>query len=149
MVLPNRKLPRLQSFDYSSQNYYHITVCTCGKKHLFGTIGELNVFGKIAQQELINIPSHFRGVTIDKFVIMPNHIHAIIILGCCEGAERSRPFPTLSTIIGLYPVYQKESMKSNLESNCGKNHFMMKSFAMNKVTGKYGNILTETHYNGN
>ena len=102
MVLPNRKLPRLRGFDYSSQNYYHVTICTCDKKHLFGTIEELNIFGKIAQQELINIPSHFKGVTIDQFVIMPNHIHAIIIIGRNKETEWSRPFPTLPTIVGLY-----------------------------------------------
>ena len=102
MNLPNRKLPRLRGFDYSDQNFYYVTICTCDKKYLFGTIEQLNIYGKIAQQELINIPLHYKGITIDKYVIMPNHIHVIIIIGCCEKAERSRPFPTLSTIVGLY-----------------------------------------------
>ena len=45
-------------------------------------------------------------IIIDEYVIMPNHVHAIIIIGCdgktCSETERSRPFPTLSTIVGLY-----------------------------------------------
>ena len=50
----------------------------------------------------MNIPNHFDGVNIDKYVIMPNHIHAIFIIGCDGETERSRPFPTLSTVVGLY-----------------------------------------------
>lgn len=63
---------------------------------------ELNELGKIAENELLNIPNHFDCVKIDKYVIMPDHIHAIIIIGCDGETERSRPFPTLSTIVGLY-----------------------------------------------
>ncbi len=102
MELPTRKLPRLQQYDYSKQNYYYVTICTHEKSHLFGSFNNLNQFGKIAQAELLNIPTHFDGIKIDKYVVMPNHIHAIIIIGCNGEAERSRPFPTLSTVIGLY-----------------------------------------------
>ena len=58
--------------------------------------------GEIAKNELTKISSHFDDVSIDKYVIMPNHVHCIVIIGCSE-TERSRPFPTtLSTVIGLY-----------------------------------------------
>ena len=43
----------------------------------------------------------YENVRISKYVIMPNHIHAIIVIEACS-AERSKPFPTLSTIVGLY-----------------------------------------------
>ena len=45
---------------------------------------------------------HFVGIRMDKYVIMPDHIHAIIIIGCNDALERSSQFPTLSTVIGLY-----------------------------------------------
>jgi REP element-mobilizing transposase RayT len=103
----NRKLPRLQSYDYSANGYYFITICTHDKKHLFGRIenGEmlLNESGHVAENELLNIPEHFPGVSIQPFVVMPNHVHAVIIIQHAQTREeRSRPFPTVSEIVGLY-----------------------------------------------
>jgi len=102
MNLPTRKSPRLKGYDYSNENYYYVTLCTHAKKCIFGAADQLNAFGKIARQELVDISSHFNGIQIDKFVIMPNHIHAIIIVGCVDDIEKVKPFPTLSLIIGLY-----------------------------------------------
>lgn len=96
-----RKLPRLSGYDYSRSNYYFVTICTDEKKDLFGEIGKLNCFGKIAEQKLLEIGQHYENVFVDKYVIMPNHIHAIIILKKLK-TERSRPFPTLSEVVGLY-----------------------------------------------
>ena len=101
MALPNRKLPRLSGFDYSSENYYFITICTKEKRCMFGEPNKLNEFGKLVENELLSIPGHYDGVATDKYVIMPNHVHAIIIIGC-DGAERASPFPTLSTVVGEY-----------------------------------------------
>ena len=61
----------------------------------------MNALGRLAEKELQSIPEHYDGVAVDKYVIMPNHIHAVITIGC-DNAERSRPFPTLSTVVGLY-----------------------------------------------
>ncbi|MEG0570434.1 MAG: transposase, partial [Oscillospiraceae bacterium] len=110
MELLNRKSTRLANYDYSNENYYFITICTHNRQMLFGNVGngldhseiKLNHYGEIAKNELLNIPNHFEGVRIDKYVIMPDHIHAIIVIGCDGKTERSRPFPTLSAIVGLY-----------------------------------------------
>ena len=101
MKLPQRKLQRLKGFDYASANCYFVTICTYEKRCIFGKPGQLNLFGQIAKKELCGIPGHFQSVTVDKFIVMQNHLHAMIILDSAE-AERSRPFPTLSSIIGLY-----------------------------------------------
>ncbi len=86
------------------------------KACLFGDVNNLSICGKIAESELIGISSHFEGVKIDKYVIMPNHVHAIIVIGCDGEAERlpsagdassirpagrHKTFPALPTIIGL------------------------------------------------
>lgn len=102
MELPNRKLPRLNGYDYSTPNYYFVTICTHERMLLFGNPDRLSCCGRLAESELLNISNHFKNVKIDKYVIMPNHIHAIIVIGCERESERSRPFPTLSNIIGLY-----------------------------------------------
>ncbi|MBR3610411.1 MAG: hypothetical protein IKL57_02950 [Oscillospiraceae bacterium] len=101
MELPKRKLTRLAGYDYSKTNCYFVTICTEERKELFGKPDNLNIFGKIAREELLKIGKHYSGVFIDKYVIMPNHIHAIIVIKK-EKAERSRPFPTLSQVVGLY-----------------------------------------------
>jgi len=77
----------------------------------------MSIIFTMVGQQLLQIPSHFPHVSIDHYVIMPNHIHAILVLDTAACTERSRPFPTLSTIVGLYksgvsrtagfPVWQK------------------------------------------
>ena len=101
MDLPKRKLPRLSGYDYSKSNYYFVTICTDERKDLFGNADKLNNLGIIAERKLLEIEKHYNNVSIDKYIIMPNHIHAIIVIENHE-TERSRPFPTLSHIVGLY-----------------------------------------------
>ena len=74
---PKRKYPRLKEYDYTQKNFYFITICTDQKKCIFGAPGLLNPYGEIAEKMLKNIDKHFSGIRLDKYVIMPNHIHAI------------------------------------------------------------------------
>ena len=91
---PVRKNPRMKQYDYTSHNYYFATICTRDKLCLFGSPAKLSPMGKIAADCLRNIPAHFPGVIIDKWVVMPNHIHAIVIL---PGTTTN-----LSNVIGQY-----------------------------------------------
>ncbi len=91
---PSRKHPRMATFDYTTPNYYFITICSHNKKCIFGKPDRLNHFGKIALHGLMDIHRHFPNVIVDKAVVMPNHIHAIIIL--------SNHQTNLSTVLGLY-----------------------------------------------
>ncbi len=79
-----RKSIRLKHFDYSQPGAYFITICTHNKECLFGRIenGEmiLNPAGEIVEQCWMEIPSHFPSVQLDEFVIMPNHIHGILLI---------------------------------------------------------------------
>ena len=75
---------RLENWDYSIPWWYYITICTRGMKCWFGDIKngkmELNKYGKIASKHFEKIPNHFKSVEIDYYVIMPNHVHGIIII---------------------------------------------------------------------
>ncbi|WP_317855307.1 transposase [Chakrabartyella piscis] len=113
MELPKRKSIRLKEYDYSSNGAYFVTICTHQKQCiLWGDVGNgldhsanlpLTPIGEIAQKDMEDISKHFPYVQVEKYVIMPNHIHAIIMINKNEDmAEWSRPFPTLSAIIGLY-----------------------------------------------
>ena len=75
---------RLQNWDYGWNGYYFITVCTAIRDYYFGDIVngkmESSKIGKIAYRFLLEIPQRYSYSKLDVFVIVPNHIHAIIII---------------------------------------------------------------------
>jgi len=75
---------RLKEWDYSSSGYYFVMICTKNRECFFGNIVdgkmELSEIGEIAKQCWLEIPQHFQDVKLDEFVIMPNHVHGIIII---------------------------------------------------------------------
>ena len=80
MAFYSRKSARIPNFDYSSCNCYFVTICTYKRKCIFGLPDERNDFGVIAEEEIKKVPEHYCGIKIDKYVVMPNHIHMIIVL---------------------------------------------------------------------
>ena len=91
---PVRKNPRLKNFDYSSYNYYFVTICVWNKQCIFGTPSKLSYCGEVARDCVNEISQHFPKVKVDKWVVMPNHVHLIMVL---PGDNT-----TLSTVIGQY-----------------------------------------------
>jgi len=75
---------RLPSWDYSANAPYYVTICTKHKINFFGKIDkhiiELSPLGETAQNYWLDIPKHFPFVELDEFIIMPNHIHGIIVI---------------------------------------------------------------------
>jgi putative transposase len=81
--LPRRRSIRFQNFDYSQAACYFVTVCAKEKRILGEVAGakmHLNDLGKIAEECLLAIPQHFRDAEIPVHSIMPNHLHAIVVL---------------------------------------------------------------------
>jgi putative transposase len=80
----NRKSLRLKEYDYSHPGEYFITICSYDHVCAFGEIiqGEmrLNEVGKIAEKYWIEIPRHFANANLDEFIVMPNHLHGILII---------------------------------------------------------------------
>ncbi len=78
-----RRPIRLRQYDYSQTGAYFITVCTYNRNCLFGKIIngriELNDAAKVVNQCWLEIPNHFLDIQVDEFVIMPNHLHGIIM----------------------------------------------------------------------
>ena len=99
MDKPVRKPTRIPNYDYSKDNYYFVTICTYEKKCIFGTVREIGRYGKIAADSIDTLSSHYSNVSIDKYVVMPNHIHMIVVIGCKIEISDN---PTLSQIIGAY-----------------------------------------------
>ena len=104
--LPKRKPTRLKNYDYSGDGAYFITICTHNRKKLFSNIVgqglapaeiQLSKFGEIANAEILALENRYNNIKIDKYVIMPNHIHAIIIIK--QKTAGASPCPTLSDIV--------------------------------------------------
>ena len=97
MDFPKRKSPRIPEYDYSEANFYFITICTDGKKCIFGEAGNLNWLGRIAEENLIKISAINPSIRLDHYVVMPNHIHAILDVGPDNQKN-------LSNVIGQYKM---------------------------------------------
>jgi len=94
---PERKSPRMQGYDYSTENYYFVTICTDQKKCIFGHPKKLSLFGSYALAGIQEISKHYPDCRVEKFVVMPNHVHVMIYL--CGGNTK------LENVIGSYKSY--------------------------------------------
>ena len=92
---PYRRSIRLQSYDYSKPGAYFVTICAHKQECLFGKIREgiltLNDFGRIVESVWNDLPDYFSQITLDQFIVMPNHVHGIIIIRPSVGAGFPRP----------------------------------------------------------
>ncbi len=97
MNLPKRKLNRLAGYDYSQNNAYFITVCVKGKSHILWNAVDhsttvsiddipLSKIGNFADAAINNISQFYPNAYVEKYAIMPNHIHMILLLTENSGA---------------------------------------------------------------
>jgi len=90
-----RKSIRLKEYDYSLPGEYFVTLCTHNHECTLGKningVMQLNEFGKIVEEEWLRTPNVRPGVELDVFVIMPNHMHGIVII------NEEPPIPTVAT----------------------------------------------------
>ncbi len=109
MILPKRKSIRLSGYDYSNWGYYFITICTHKRRCILSNIVgqglapaviELTEYGEIAKSQLLDLEKRYPHIVIDKYVIMPNHIHAIIKIN--DLSAGASPRPTLSDVVCSY-----------------------------------------------
>jgi putative transposase len=103
----HRRSIRLKGYDYTQPGAYFITICTRGRECLFGEIidGEmhLNEAGQIVVQTWQDLPNHISNVQLDAFVVMPNHVHGIIIITDHAGGIGAG-FKPARTTMGLGSV---------------------------------------------
>ena len=101
MEKPKRKHTRLKNYDYSLPGYYYVTIHIADKAPHLSSVGRglapagavirLTPQGQIAQEQLLALEYRFPNVKIDKYVIMPTHIHAIICLRDTEMEQNRKP----------------------------------------------------------
>ena len=108
MELPKRKPNRLKDFDYSQPNAYFITICTKDKEMLFWeNVGasiarpedvRLSKYGKIVVEAIEKISKIYPVITVDNYVVMPNHIHLLMQIHS-DSSGRAMLAPTISIVI--------------------------------------------------
>jgi len=111
---PQRKEIRLENYDYSSPGGYFLTICTSERRNYFwntvgATIGRpqsvaLSQYGKIVDEAINNIPAIYPALEVDCYVIMPDHIHLLLII---RTDENGRPMvaPTMSRVMQQFKGY--------------------------------------------
>ncbi len=122
MELPKRKPLRLKGYDYSTPGAYFITICVKDRKQLLSKIivgddahivpkNKLSYYGLMCDKYINNINTKYKNIKVDKYVIMPNHIHMILSL---HGTMRaSSPTKNIGNIIRTLKILiTKESGNS-------------------------------------
>ncbi len=89
---PKRHTLRLSSFDYSSKGAYFITICTYKRYPYL----QDPVLRHILEEQWNKLPQRFPTIALDSFVIMPDHVHFIVLLRAKEG----NVLPSLSNVVG-------------------------------------------------
>ncbi|MFH1798929.1 MAG: transposase [Candidatus Omnitrophota bacterium] len=129
-LLTRKSKIRLQGYDYTQSNHYFITACTDNKQEWFGEIKNnemiLNNYGNIIKQQWQWLGQQYPYVKLDEYIIMPNHVHGIIIINNLYinhfVTARSRPGPThsnnikiksLSSLIGAFKTTSSKSIRLN------------------------------------
>ena len=138
-----RRSVRLRGFDYSSRGFFFVTICTAEKKATLGKIidykPELTAIGEIVEKCWLSIPEHFPNVYLDEWVIMPNHLHGIIVIKYPKGYDPERrgtacraPTPVRQALEG-FGKPTEASLPTIIRS--------FKSAATKKVREEFGNRI--------
>lgn len=132
--LPQRKPTRLKNFDYSKNGIYFITICTEKRKNILSSIyvvGEgsplpqLSPFGKIVEAWIQKLPNKYPEISVDRYVIMPNHIHLLLSVDKDNG--RGDPSPTVDAAMG-WLKYQATKEINAIRDKAGSRVFQRSFF---------------------
>jgi REP element-mobilizing transposase RayT len=137
----HRRSIRLKEYDYSGTGAYFVTLCTWQRECLFGEIclpvgaGSkpaleseqpsmiMNEFGKMIEFTWHDLPNHTRNIRLDTFIIMPNHIHGIVVIEDRAGLVRAgyeraglEPAPTLSEIVRQFKTFSSRRINKQRDN---------------------------------
>ncbi len=145
--LPQRKRIRLKDYDYASEGYYFITICIKNRLELLGKIHnicrggnlpsakiKLTHEGKVVQKFIEAISSIYNNVIIDEYVIMPNHIHMILVLENNNGKDISKIIGQFKRNVSIelkYSIWQKLFYEHIIRNE--KEYYKIKEYIQNNV----------------
>ena len=116
MELKQRKQNRIPDYDYSQNGAYFITICTKDRQQILSKIvGDgfpvPTPTGQIAEEYLHKIPVKYPFVSVDRYVIMPDHIHILLRIDTAQDGTGT-PSPTLGNMIGWYKYQVTKEVNS-------------------------------------
>ena len=135
----HRRSIRLPGYDYTTPDAYYVTICADEKRFIFGDIIDgvmhLNLAGKTVNAVWQRLPNYFKNITLDGFVIMPNHLHGIIIIN--DNNWQRSPQKTYPTFTGTKPG-SLSAIVQNLKS--------VSSRKVNRILKNSGTIWQSNFY---
>ena len=145
--LPKRKANRLPTYDYAQSGAYFITICTRERQQILWADNNLETVedvgahsvrpqrsphlsqaGKVVEDAILQIHAHYPAVQLEKYAIMPNHVHLLLMIQREQGG-RTLCAPTLSLVI--------KQMKENVTKHLGHSVWQ-KSFHDHVIRTQYG-----------
>ncbi len=143
---------RLQTWDYGSNASYFITICTKNREHSFGEIVDnemhLNEIGKLAEQYWLEIPVHFSFIELGNFVIMPNHVHGILIIDKPVGCIGSNPVETRQCLVSTTNTTDTTDTTDTSNKTLGQMRFQNQGKGtISSIVGSYKSAVSKNaHY---
>ena len=148
---PKRKPNRLRDYDYSTPGAYFITICAKDRKQLLGKIvgddahivpkNYLSNYGLICDKYINSINVKYENVTVDKYVIMPNHIHLIIFLSGTMKA--SSPTSNIESIIRSFKTMVTKEIGSSIWQRSYHDHVIRDENDYKKIWEYIDNNVTQ------
>lgn len=151
MELPKRKNTRLKNYDYSTAGAYFITICVHERRCLLSDIvganhdspeNKLTPCGNVVKEMIEQLPARF-GIEISKYIIMPNHIHLIIVIPCDNGrAIHESPLRYSRSLISKAIGYLKMNSSKKIHQLHYEGKIWQRSFHDHIIRGDedYGKI---------
>jgi REP element-mobilizing transposase RayT len=123
-VLPKRKANRLKQCDYSQAGAYFVSICVKDRRNLLATIEapvgancvrpQLTHVGQVVDDEIAVLSNAYQCVTVERHVIVPNHVHMVIVVDGDNGGGRTQFAPTISRIIKQWKGSLTKKLRENI-----------------------------------
>ena len=132
--LPSRKQNRLKDYDYSQEGAYFITICVKDRHEMLGTINVgancvrpvlLSEYGETVEREIAILSETYAAVDVVCHVVMPNHIHMIIVINNAEPTSGRTQFaPTISRVVKQFKGSVTKKMGFSIWQKSFHNHII-------------------------
>lgn len=145
MKFKYRKSNRLSGYDYATDGFYFITICTKERVHEFGeVIGDemcKNINGEILEECWLDLPNHYENCQLDEHVVMPNHFHGIIIIENTNVGNGFKPFQIQDSFQIRNPFQDQDAFQNKRIHGLSEMVRGFKTFSSRKINAhlsRYG-----------
>ena len=144
-----RKSSRLKNYNYSQNGAYFLTICTKDRKMLLGSVGAgvpdgpqicLTEYGEVVENVIHSINDTYAHISIEKYVVMPNHVHMIVSIDRSANGRRGRR-PLQAQMFLLSFLCLNALLIERSARTYGSDRIMTMLFAADRTILKYGNTL--------